>query len=148
MLACFQESLEIVTFGRMVTSDMALELVSVCVPFVFAVMTGRFIADIFNSIAEPLPPASVRLTASRPSNLDQLSRGIGDMLSPFLGIQVLLSLDPDQRKGFAAFFAFPRVELHFTDAVVHIEAEVVGDTPKSVEHRMMSCFGLRGPFGC
>ena len=89
------------------------------------------------------------LAASSPPNDDQLPRRSVYLLLPLRGVKVVLGLGPDELEGFAPFFAFPRVELHSPNAVLHIETKVLCKVSScGVYHGLVSSLRLGGPLGC
>lgn len=131
-LALVQERLEPIAFGSVEFLDVALKRGPVFVPLVFAARTIRLTTGIFNTVTEPLPTVYIHMAASSSSDVNQLPRTSVYLLLAVWGIEVLLGPGPDQLESFVAFFTFPRVELHFTDAVFHIETIILSEITRSI----------------
>lgn len=112
--------------------DVASKRLPVLVPPVSAVRTVGRTTVIFNPVTEPFPSVYIHGAASSPSDVDQLPRRSGYLLLAVWGIKVILGLCPDQLESFATLFTFPRVELHFTNTVFHIETKILGKGPSSI----------------
>ena len=101
-------------------------------------------AGMFNTVTEALP--AVYMHASSSSDVDRLPRRIGYLLLAVGRIEVFSSLCPDQLESLVALFTFPRVELHVTDAVFHIETITLGEIFCGIQDRMVSSLRLGSPF--